>query len=431
MKKILLAAALLMFLPWSEATENEVLVSYELAFSKTKEELLQIWKENGVPTIVAPVNYGVNAYEVIYYTTYHDGSRVKASGVYFVPVEKKTHIPKVVYFHGTQIIKDRSIKIKGEMAICTGLATDGYAALYTDYMGIGKGERSHIYQHAETQALAGMDMLRACEELNRELGYEFNEMLFTSGYSQGGHGAISFHRFVEENPHYGYSITASSPMSGAYDLAGAQQRAMFEPYSHPGYLPYLLYGYNEVYNIYPDIREAMVSPYDSIILPMLDGTHSMKDLNRVLPDIPSSFIKQEIVQEYMEDDEHPFKIALRENSFLDWKPEAPIQLCYCKADEQVYYENSLNAYNSMKDLGAKRVVKRQSGRKFGHNTCALYAALYSKMWFDSFAKKGKAKGKKGPFFKRMLVSLSKIKVRRDVKKRKKANAYAERHSASQ
>jgi len=427
MKRIPLTLLAILFTFTLKAAENSVLVSYELAFSKTKSELLEIWKKNGVPTIVAPVNYGVNAYEIIYNTTYHDGSTIKASGVYFVPMEKTQDLPKVVYFHGTQIKKDRSIKISGEMAICTGLATDGYGALYVDYMGIGKGDGFHIYQHAETQAVAGVDMLRAVEELNKELGVELNDMLFTSGYSQGGHGAISFHKYIEEHPHLGYTITASSPMSGAYDLTGAQAKAMFEPYSHPGYLPYLLSGYNEVYNIYPDIAVALKSPYDETVLPLLDGKHSMGDINKAMPAIPSHFIRDEIVEDYKANDDHPLKKALRDNSFLDWKPEAPIQLCYCKGDEQVYYENSLNTAKSMKALGAERVVKRQAGRKFGHNTCALYAALYSKMWFDSFAKKGKAKGRKGPIFKRMLVSTSKIKVRGDVRKKKKANSYAERH----
>lgn len=406
---------------------NLYLVSYEEAFSKSREELLEIWDKNGVPTFVAPVNYGVTVYEVIYNTTYFDGSVIKASGVYFVPNEVRTDLPKVVYFHGTQIEKHRDIRISGEMAICTGLATDGYAALYVDYMGLGKGEGRHIYQHAETQARAGLDLLRAVEELNGELGITFNDMLFTSGYSQGGHGAISFHRYIEENPEFGYTITASSPMSGAYDMAGAQEKAMFEPYSHPGYLPYLLSGYNAVYQIYPDISMALKSPYDETVLPLLDGNHSMSDVNKVMPAIPSQFIREEIVEAYKSDDNHPLKKALRENSFLDWKPEAPIQLCYCKGDEQVYYENSINVYNSMKDLGADRVVKRQSGRKFGHNTCALYAALYSKMWFDSFAKKGKEMGRKGPVFKRMLVGLSKIKVRGDVRRKKKEAVYAERY----
>ena len=430
MKNLLLAVAILFTASTLVANDNEidVLVSYELAFSKTKEELLQIWEENKIPIIVAPVVYGVNAYEIIYNTTYHDGSTIKASGVYFVPIEKKSDIPKVVYFHGTQIKKERSIGISGEMAICTGLATDGYAALYTDYMGIGKGEKFHIYQHSETEAQAGVDLLRAVDELNEELGIEFNDMLFTSGYSQGGHGSISFHRFVEEHPEYGYIITASSPMSGAYDMAGAQERAMLEPYSHPGYLIYLLYGYNEVYKLYPDLADALNSPYDTVLIPLLDGKHSMGDLNKLMPEIPAQIVKHSIVEDYMKNDKHPLKERFRENSFLDWKPEAPIQLCYCKGDEQVYYENSINAYNAMKSLGAERVVKRQTGRKFGHNTCALYAALYSKMWFDSFAKKGKVNGKKGPAFKRLLVSVSKIRVRRKVRKKKKANEYAERHN---
>ena len=66
----------------------------------------------------------------------------------FAPKEKKDDLPVVVYFHGTQIDKERKIKIGGEMAICTGLATDGYAALYVDYVGIGKGEGFHLYQNS-------------------------------------------------------------------------------------------------------------------------------------------------------------------------------------------------------------------------------------------------------------------------------------------
>ena len=409
------------------AEENKYLASYELAFTKSKAELEAIWKENGIPKIVAPVVYGINAYEIIYNTTYCDGTKIKASGVYFVPIEKRKDLPQVVYFHGTQIKKDRKVNISGEMAICTGLATDGYAALYVDYMGIGKGEGFHIYQHAETEAQAGVDMLRAVEELNKELDYKFNDMLFTSGYSQGGHGAISFHRFIEEHPEHGYTITASSPMSGAYDMSGAQEKAMFEPYSHTGYLPYLMLGYNKAYNLYDDPKEFIKDEYHATLLPLFDGEHSMGNINDVMPEIAADFVRDEIKKAFRNDENHPFRIALKENSFLDWKPEAPIQLCYCKADEQVYYENTLNTYDAMKALGAERVVKRQAGRKFGHNSCALYAALYSKMWFDSIAKKGKVNGKKGPAFKRLLVSVSKIRMRRDIRKKKKEGRYAERH----
>ncbi len=411
----------------AQAGETTKLISKNLVFSKSISDLEAIWKEAKIPKIIAPINNGVNVYEVLYNTTYVDGSTIQASGVYFVPIEVKEDLPVVVYFHGTQIEKERNIRIKGEMAICTGLAADGYAALYIDYIGIGKGEGFHIYQHAESEALAGLDMLIAVEELNKDLGYSFGDMLFTTGYSQGGHAAISFHKYIEEHPEFGYKITASSPMSGAYDMAGAQSRAMFEPYSHPGYLPYLLAGYNTAYNIYPDMRDIFKSPYDSIIPPMLDGKHSMGDLNKVMPKIPSQFVKDEILEDFLKDENHPFRIALEENSFMDWKPESQLQLCYCKADEQVYYENAINTYESMKSLGAEHVKLRSAGRKFGHNTCALYAALYSKMYFDSIAKKGKTYGKKGPAFKRFLVSVSKISQLRDVRQKKKQGEYKLRH----
>jgi alpha/beta superfamily hydrolase len=428
MFKILLSFISILMIVSAQAGETSKLISKNLVITKSIPELEAIWKDAGIPKIIAPIKNGVNVYEVLYKTTYVDGSTVQASGVYFVPIEVKENLPIVVYFHGTQIEKERDIKIKGEMAICTGLAADGYAALYIDYMGIGKGEGFHIYQHAESQALAGLDMLIATEELNKELGYSFGNMLFTSGYSQGGHAAISFHRYIEEHPESGYKITASSPMSGAYDMAGAQSRAMFEPYSHPGYLPYLLAGYNIAYNIYPDLKDVFKSPWDTIIPPMLDGKHSMGDINKIMPKIPSQFVKDEIVEAFLQDENHPFRVALEANSFMDWKPENPIQLCYCKADEQVYYENALNTYKSMKSLGADHVKLRSAGRKFGHNTCALYAALYSKMYFDSIAKKGKENGKKGPAFKRFLVSISKISQRREVRQKKKEGEYKLRHA---
>ena len=399
--------------------QDKYLLSYELVADYSIEDLKEKWKENKIPEIIVPIRNGVEVYEVIYQSIYHDGTPIKASGIYFVPKQTRQNLPFLAYFHGTQIKKERKIKLSGEQAICVGFATDGYAVGYVDYFGIGKGEKFHIYQHTETEAQAGLDLLRACEELNKKIDASLNGQILASGYSQGGHGTMAFHKYIEEHPEYGYKITASSPMSGAYDMAGAQEKAMFIEYSHPGYLPYLLIGFNKVYKFYDDVTVVMKPPYNETLPPLFNGKHTMGDINKLMPKVPSEFIKEEIMEEYNNNEDHPLKIALRENSFMDWKPEAPMQICYCTADEQVYYKNSINAYNSMKALGAEHVRLKRGGRKFDHNTCALYTAMYTKFFFNSIVKKGKENGKKGPAFKRMLMSISKIRFRRKIRKDKR------------
>ena len=84
---------------------------------------------------------------------------------------------------------------------------------------------------------------------------------------------------------------------------------------------------------------------------------------------------------------------------MDWKPESPIQLCYCNADKIVLYENALVAQKKMKENRSTSVKLRRVGKKFGHVECALFASIYTKMWFDSF-RKGSKKERRDPILKR-------------------------------
>ena len=230
---------------------------------------------------------------------------------------------------------------------------------------------------------------------------------------------MAFQKVVEADPalHKEFPITASAPMSGAYDLTGVQEEVMFQPYSHPGYLPYLLFSYQEVYNLYPDIRTAFKAPYDSLLPPMFNGEYSMDEVNRVMPSIPKDAIRPEVIKAYQEDVNFPFKVALQENSTIDWVPKAPMMLCYCEGDEQVNYLNSVVAYKAMKELGSKHLRLKRVAKGMDHGTCALYAVLYTKMYFDSFVK-GSKYGRKGPFFKRLLIGIGKSKTKKDIKKSK-------------
>lgn len=397
---------------------QEKLISYELIDSYSFDKIERHWKEKGVPKVLAPINYEVDIYKVLYYTEWHDGSRIKASGYYYAPKSNGDALALMVYDHGTRIIRKKEFKIGGEETICMLFATDGYAVLQPDYIGLGEGDKFHLYHHVQTEAMASIDMIRAIKELNAELGIELDGQLFLTGYSQGGHAAMATHKVMQEQFPDEFTVTASSPMSGAYDLAGAQSQAMFHDYSHPGYLPYLLKGMNEVYHIYDDFSYVLKEPYDSTLPPLYNGENSMNTINKVMPTVPKDIIKDSIIREFTDNPRYKFTQALVENSTYDWKPESPMMICYCNRDEQVFYKNAIVAYDKMKDNGAENVRLKRVGRKFGHNTCAVYATAYTKFYFDSF-RKGSKTGRKGPAFKRMLLSIAKIKGRRAERKKQR------------
>ncbi|MCH2023006.1 MAG: lipase family protein [Saprospiraceae bacterium] len=398
------------------------LISYELVKTYSKKELQKKWKEQGIPEIIAPIHYNINVYEVIYNTTWHDGTIIKASGLYFVPNKesgtKTKPLPMICYHHGTQILIERKVRLKGEQAICIGFAADGYLVARPDYIGLGKGDKKHLYHHVQTQAAASIDMLRAIKEINPQIKVKQNDLLFTTGYSQGGHATMGFHKTVQEKYKDEFHITASAPMSGAYDLAGVQEKTMFKEYSHPGYLPYLFFSFHEVYHFYDHISEVFKTPYDTLLPDLYKGMYSMGYINRRIPNIPKDIIRPEVVKQYVNNNDFPFKKALRENSVHDWKPERPMLICYCKADEQVNYKNALVAHKKMRKNGSKNVRLQHVNKHLGHNDCAMFAVMHAKMFFDSF-RKGSKRGNKGPLLKRFLIGLGKAKVAKKTKRKRK------------
>ena len=58
------------------------------------------------------------------------------------------------------------LHLKSENAICAGFAADGYLVIMPDYIGLGKGDKFHLYQNSESEAVASIDMLLAIQKLN-------------------------------------------------------------------------------------------------------------------------------------------------------------------------------------------------------------------------------------------------------------------------
>ena len=203
---------------------------------------------------------------------------------------------------------------------------------------------------------------------------------------------------------------------------------MFQEYPRPFYLPYLLISYQEAYCILnsDDAYCAFRPPFDKLLRPFFEGNsnRTLDELNKLMPKIPKDVVKDSLINLYVTDPNFAFKKRLGENSLTDWVPEAPVQLCYCKGDREVNYKNSEVAYTNMKALGAKHVKLNNLSNSLDHNTCAGFAVLATKYYFDRFRKHGKnPKMKDVPAFKKFLISFVKRGEEKKYKKEKHDKAY--------
>lgn len=393
----------------SKAKVGGELIEYTLIKRISSDSMKAFFKQQHIPKVMLGAKSGVDIYEVIYNTTYSDSSLVKASGLLYVPQGETRLLPTLLYNHGTEICKDRCFTGEGEQSICLAFSTDGYIVLCPDYIGMGKGERSHLYMNAMTEAGATVDMLLSVDSLLPSLGAKRGKELFVSGYSQGGHAAMATHRLLQENYANRFSVTASSPMSGPYDMENTVYTERYKKYTYPGYLMFLLQSFYESKGMFQEMANVLKAPYSSNIPPLMNGQWSMDVIDKFMPDTAFRAIKTEFVKEFEENKNSPFRKYLAENNVFNWKPEAPVQLCYCDGDKQVNYQNSLTAYKTMKENGSKHVELWRAGKKFDHFNCALFAVIYTKMFFDGYVHGHP--GSHGPQFKRMLLNMGKLAVK--------------------
>lgn len=402
-KPFLFSILLLLF---SAPVFSSEIVDFQLVKRLTFDDLHKHWARFGVPEFFMPIHNEIDVYDITYTTRWHDGSPIKASGLYLVPVGASA-APQLIYHHGTSVRKERGdFFFNGEETLCFFFAVDGYAVIMPDYIGLGRGEKRHLYQHADSEGQAAVDMLAAVNELNTKLNIQSNGQLFLTGYSQGGHATLATHKKMEAEYANQYKITASSGMSGAYDMTGAQSVTMSKPYTQPHYLPYLLESYQEAYKIVDgEIYNIYKPQYKAMLKRLYSGKYQHYQINDSLPKIPQEVILDSMVSEFKTNPNFPFFVQLKANNLCDWKPNAPVMLVYSTRDEEVNYLNSVAAYKGMKAQGATNIRRRCLSRKFGHNNTAGFATMQTKFFFDSF-RSGSKRGHLGPLWKRSVLRIA-------------------------
>lgn len=168
----------------------------------------------------------VQVVDLTYATIGVTGRSATASGVVLVPGGENCPGPYPVLGWGraTETLRSAEqakgiISAKGDNLLVTRLASKGYVVVSTDYLGLGGSNYPyHPYLHANSEASALIDALRASRVVLQRLNTPLSNKLMLSGFSQGGHTAMATQREIEAHLSNEFRLVASAPISGPYAL---------------------------------------------------------------------------------------------------------------------------------------------------------------------------------------------------------------------
>lgn len=360
------------------------LVGATLIRSMNLLQVQDVFVSNGRPILASN---GVDLWKLEYETPDASGAPVTASGLLALPQGLDKAAPLLSYQHGTlhRWNEAPSMSEALDYTATLAMASTGYIAQAPDFIGFGSSRGLHPYVHAATEASAVIDMLRATRTYLNQNSIDWNDQLFLVGYSQGGHATMATHRELEANYSDEFTVTASAPMAGPYDMSGTMLDLLLssEPYDSPNYLPYLIFGYNLAYNWFSSPKDVFTEPYNETLPPLFDGESTGSQIDAAMPNVPRDILLPSLITAIESDTEHPWRLILRDNDVYDWKPEAPVRMFHCAGDTTVPKANSTIALARFKELGAESVELVDPFAFAGHSDCAPLSLLQARTWFES------------------------------------------------
>jgi hypothetical protein len=339
-------------------------------------------------SIPLTAQYGVDCYKVVYETIDPLGGRTIASGGLYLPHQTGINWPLLSFSHSTvtQTNDVPSVSLNLDAFAGVAFASVGYASVVADLLGMGSSPGFHPFLHARSEATASVDMLRAARNYCASNNISLNGQIFVTGYSQGGHTAMALHRELERYHTNEFTVTASAPMAGPYDMSGVELndilsgRCVPDPY----YAAYVLVAYQSLYSLAPGWSDLLAAPYDTTIPPLFNGNTSGTNINSALPCDATTILAPPLISALNNDPGCPLYQALRDNDLYRWKPVAPIRLYHCNGDQDVLFANSVVATNSFVAQGATNVSLWDPQPTADHSGCVIPALAAAKAWFDTF-----------------------------------------------
>ncbi len=366
------------------------ILSFVFTNTLIAQQLISYEKIDAISANDAASDFGVDSeydqdiYKVLYYTEHLSGEQDTASGLICVPLGFAQAFPIVVYQHGTVDNRESVPSRMSDFQIGSILASLGYIAVMPDYIGLGDSKGLHPYIHADSESSAAADLILAAREMQSDLQFYATEQLFITGYSQGGHASAALHRDIEAGRFDGLNaVTAASHMSGPYSVSERMPEFTLgeDNYFFTAYLAWVTLSmkaaYPELLADY-EIEDIFREEYVNDIRRFENEEIGLFFLNVLLVGIlqsnnngtiqPRNMLKPDILDALFNDPDHPLTQALADNDLHDWAPEAPTRLMYCQGDDQVTFENSIYAEETMQANGATDVLAVNHGN-LDHGGC--------------------------------------------------------------
>ncbi|OGU34526.1 MAG: hypothetical protein A2068_04525 [Ignavibacteria bacterium GWB2_35_6b] len=360
-----------------EIISSNFILGYNLDFINSYFNLLAA--ESGTQIEITPM-YSIKVYKIVYQTVDAKGNPAKASGSVYVP-QGINNLPMISAHHGTQTNRSRVGSVSPLDAPEGFLAgTLGYYGVVPDYLGLGESQILHPYVHAKSSATCVVDFLRAAKKFAAQNNIQLNGQLFLAGYSEGGYVTMAAHKEIESNYSNEFTVTASAPMAGPYDMNLTAHKIIGqEIYDEPSFLSFLMVAYNDIYG-WNRINSIFQNSYSNIVVNLFNGTKTTEEINGSLTNKVSELFKPEFISNYLAGNDALMNAALNENSLLNWNPSAPIRLFHGSADEFVPHENATEAVQKLTlNGGSIELITIENGT---HATSVIPSLIGAVLWFE-------------------------------------------------
>ena len=167
---------------------------------------------NGMQALTGPARCDVEFVRLTYRTLgargedrLPTGEPIQVSGALLLPAGPcdADPAPLLAYARGTDVSRPRTMadpQGAETFLLAAMYAAQGYAVVATDYLGYAQSNYPfHPYLHADSEASAVIDSIRAARKAAEDLGAPLSGEVMLSGYSQGGHASMAAHRAIERD----------------------------------------------------------------------------------------------------------------------------------------------------------------------------------------------------------------------------------------
>lgn len=316
----------------------------------------------GIADLAGPSRCGAEMVAIRYQSIGPHGEAVELSGAAMIPTGAGCTgpFPVVSYSRGTDLDKARTTAdpTNYENALVAAMLTGrGIVVVATDYLGYaGSTWPRHPYLHADSEASASIDALRALRSLAATRQLALEPAVHPIGYSQGGHASLATQARLEALVGE-FEVAGGAHLSGPHDLALTAKLAVDSgPLGSLGstyYVPFAVTSLQGVYgNLYATPADYFREPYDRDIETLFPGTASVSDLitDRKLPVLFSSLVTDRFVND-VRNPASALSVALAANA--SYRPAAtrPVVLCGGSRDTVVPFENTTTAAAALTAAG--------------------------------------------------------------------------------